>query len=50
MPLMKFDVIEGRTDAEIKTLLDAAHRAMVAASRYRSATATRSSRSTNLRA
>jgi phenylpyruvate tautomerase PptA (4-oxalocrotonate tautomerase family) len=31
MPLMKFDVIEGRTDAEIKTLLDAAHRAMVAA-------------------
>ena len=25
MPLMKFDVIEGRTDAEIKTLLDAAH-------------------------
>jgi hypothetical protein len=31
MPLMKFDVIEGRSEAEIKTLLDAAHRAMVAA-------------------
>jgi phenylpyruvate tautomerase PptA (4-oxalocrotonate tautomerase family) len=31
MPLMRFDVIAGRTDAEIKTLLDAAHRAMVAA-------------------
>jgi phenylpyruvate tautomerase PptA (4-oxalocrotonate tautomerase family) len=31
MPLMKFDVIAGRTDAEIETLLDAAHRAMVAA-------------------
>jgi len=31
MPLMKFDVIEGRSDAELKALLDAAHRAMVAA-------------------
>lgn len=31
MPLMRFDVIEGRSEAEIKTLLDAAHRAMVAA-------------------
>jgi phenylpyruvate tautomerase PptA (4-oxalocrotonate tautomerase family) len=31
MPLMKFDVIEGRSEAEIQTLLDAAHRAMVAA-------------------
>jgi hypothetical protein len=31
MPLMKFDVVEGRDDAQIKALLDAAHRAMVAA-------------------
>jgi len=31
MPLMKFDVVEGRDDTQIKTLLDAAHRAMVAA-------------------
>ena len=31
MPLMRFDLIEGRTDAELKTLLDAAHRAMLAA-------------------
>jgi phenylpyruvate tautomerase PptA (4-oxalocrotonate tautomerase family) len=31
MPLMKFDVIEGHSDAELKALLDAAHRAMVAA-------------------
>ena len=31
MPLLRFDLIEGRTDAELKTLLDAAHRAMLAA-------------------
>ena len=31
MPLLRFDLIEGRTDGEIKTLLDAAHRAMLAA-------------------
>ncbi len=31
MPLLRFDLIEGRTDAELKTLLDAAHKAMVAA-------------------
>jgi hypothetical protein len=31
MPLLRFDIIEGRTDAELKTLLDAAHRAMLAA-------------------
>lgn len=31
MPLLRIDVIEGRTDAEIKTLLDALHRAMLAA-------------------
>ena len=30
MPLLRFDVIEGRTEAEMKTLLDAAHRAMLA--------------------
>lgn len=31
MPLIRFDIYEGRSDAEIKTMLDAAHRAMVAA-------------------
>jgi len=31
MPLLRFDVYEGRTDAELKDLLDAAHRAMLAA-------------------
>jgi len=31
MPLLRFDLIEGRTDAEVKTLLDAAHRAMLEA-------------------
>jgi len=31
MPLLRFDLIEGRSDAELKDLLDAAHRAMLAA-------------------
>ncbi len=31
MPLMRFDILEGRTDAELQTLLDAAHEAMVEA-------------------
>lgn len=31
MPLLRFDLIEGRTPDELKTLLDAAHRAMLAA-------------------
>ncbi len=31
MPLLRFDLIEGRSDDELKTLLDAAHRAMLAA-------------------
>lgn len=31
MPLLRFDLIEGRTDAELKTLLDAAHHAMLEA-------------------
>jgi hypothetical protein len=31
MPLLRFDLIEGRSEADIKTLLDAAHRAMLAA-------------------
>ncbi|MCH9765738.1 MAG: tautomerase family protein [Alphaproteobacteria bacterium] len=31
MPLLRIDLIEGRDDAELKTLLDALHRAMVAA-------------------
>jgi phenylpyruvate tautomerase PptA (4-oxalocrotonate tautomerase family) len=31
MPLLRFDLIEGRTSSEIKTLLDAAHRAVLAA-------------------
>src|SRR5260370_7621479 len=29
MPLMRFDLVEGRTPHELKVLLDAAHRAMV---------------------
>ncbi len=29
MPLLRFDLIEGRTSAELKTLLDAAHRAVL---------------------
>jgi len=31
MPLIRIDMIEGRSDAEMKALLDAVHRAMVAA-------------------
>lgn len=31
MPLLRFDLIEGRSDAEIQALLDAAHCAMLAA-------------------
>ncbi|MBI3309713.1 MAG: tautomerase family protein [Serratia liquefaciens] len=31
MPLLIFEVIEGRSDAELKTLLDAAHRAVLSA-------------------
>jgi hypothetical protein len=31
MPLVRFDVVEGRSDDEIKDLLDAAHRAMLSA-------------------
>ncbi|MEI9899713.1 MAG: tautomerase family protein [Hyphomicrobium sp.] len=31
MPLLYFNVLEGRTDEELKTMLDAAHRAMLAA-------------------
>ncbi len=31
MPLIRIDAITGRTEDEIKTLLDAAHRAMLAA-------------------
>lgn len=31
MPLLRFDLIEGRTDAELKKLLDAAHAAMLEA-------------------
>jgi hypothetical protein len=33
MPLLRFDIVEGRTDDQIATLLDAAHRAMLAAFR-----------------
>ena len=29
MPLLKFDLIEGRTEDEIRTLLDSAHRAVL---------------------
>lgn len=31
MPLLRVDLIEGRSDEELKTLLDAMHRAMLAA-------------------
>ena len=31
MPLLRFDLIEGRSDGELKALLDAAHRAVLAA-------------------
>ncbi|MCI2255899.1 tautomerase family protein [Domibacillus sp. PGB-M46] len=31
MPLLRFDVIEGRTEEELKGLLDAAHRGMLRA-------------------
>jgi hypothetical protein len=31
MPLLRFDLIEGRTPGELQALLDAAHRAMLAA-------------------
>lgn len=31
MPLLRFDLIAGRSDSELQTLLDAAHRAMLAA-------------------
>ena len=31
MPLLRFDLIAGRTDGELKDLLDAAHRAIVEA-------------------
>jgi phenylpyruvate tautomerase PptA (4-oxalocrotonate tautomerase family) len=31
MPLLKFDLIEGRSESELKALLGAAHRAMLAA-------------------
>ncbi len=31
MPLLRFDLIEGRSKSELKELLDAAHRAMLAA-------------------
>ena len=41
MPLLIFDVIEGRSERELTTLLDAAHRAVIHALRCRSAIATR---------
>lgn len=31
MPLLRIDLLEGRSDAELKALLDAVHRGMVAA-------------------
>ncbi len=31
MPLLRIDLLEGRTDAELKTLLDSLHVAMLAA-------------------
>lgn len=47
MPLLRFDLIEGRSDGELQTLLDAAHRAMLAAFKDPIATATRSCTSTS---
>lgn len=44
MPLLKFDIIQGRSDAQLRSLLDAAHQAMVqafevpASDRYQSVT------------
>jgi Tautomerase enzyme len=31
MPMLKFDLVEGRTDEQIQTMLDAAHRAVLTA-------------------
>jgi hypothetical protein len=31
MPLLKFDIIQGRSDAQLRSLLDTAHQAMVQA-------------------
>jgi malonate semialdehyde decarboxylase len=31
MPLLKFDIIQGRTDEQLRTLLDGAHQAMIEA-------------------
>ncbi|AUT66615.1 tautomerase family protein [Paraburkholderia terrae] len=31
MPMLKFDIIQGRTDEQVRTLLDATHEAMVQA-------------------
>ena len=31
MPLLQFDVVQGRSESEMRTLLDAAHRAVLAA-------------------
>ncbi|STW68707.1 4-oxalocrotonate tautomerase [Klebsiella pneumoniae] len=41
MPLLTFDLIEGRTEQEVKTLLDAAHRAVLRAFEVPNATVTR---------
>ena len=41
MPLLTFDLIEGRTEQEVKTLLDGAHRAVPRLQRYQNATVTR---------
>lgn len=44
MPLLKFDILQGRNDQQLKTLLDATHQAMVeafevpASDRYQSVT------------
>lgn len=41
MPLLTFDLIEGRTEQEVKTLLDAAHRAVLRAFEVPERTVTR---------
>ena len=47
MPLLRFDILEGRTDDEIGQILDAAHAARWRPSACRSATNFRWSTSTN---
>lgn len=42
MPLVRFDIVEGRSAAQVKALLNAAHSALIAAFRIPGAIAIRS--------